>query len=71
MQPAATTVLQTWLEGYKDLSHALDSDAMAYMKKRDDLIKTKGVEVDLSANMPRLFGQEIADRVVAAFRKGV
>lgn len=71
VQPAATTVFQTWLEGYKELGQAMDSDAMAYMTRRDGLIKTKGVEVDLSSNMPRLFGQEIADRVVAAFRKGV
>jgi len=71
VQPAATSLFQTWLEGYKTVGQAMDSDAMAYMKKRDELIKAKGVEVDLSSNMPRLFGQEVADRVVAAFRKGV
>ena len=71
VQPAAVKVLEIWVQCYKKLGQAMDIDAMAYMKKRDDLIKTKGVEVDLSGNMPRLFGQEIADRVVAAFRKGV
>ena len=69
--PAATQVFQIWLNAYKNLGHAMDSATIAYMKNRDEQIKTKGVEVDLSANMPRLFGQEIADRVVAAFRKGV
>lgn len=71
VHPAAIEVFQTWLEGYKNTAHALDSDSQTYMKRRDDLIKVKGVEVDLSSNMPRLFGQEIADKVVAAFRKGV
>lgn len=71
VEPTAVKVFQTWVDSYKNLGQAMDSDAVAYMKNRDDLIKTKGVEVDLSSNMPRLFGQEIADRVVAAFRKGV
>ncbi|KAG0610203.1 hypothetical protein M758_7G046300 [Ceratodon purpureus] len=71
VQPAAVKVVQTWVKSFKYLGRAMDSDTMAYMKTRDDLIKRKGVEVDLSANMPRLFGQEIADRVVTAFRKGV
>lgn len=71
VRPAAVKVVETWVKCYKDLGQAMDTDAIAYMKRRDDLIKSKGVEVDLSSNMPRLFGQEIADRVVAAFRKGV
>ncbi|KAG0628898.1 hypothetical protein M758_1G060700 [Ceratodon purpureus] len=71
VQPAVMKVLETWVQGFKDLGEAMDSDAMAYMKKRDDLIKTKVVEIDMGANMPRLFGDEIADRVIAAFRRGV
>lgn len=71
VQPAAAEVVETWVECYRNLGQALEGDAIAAVSKRDELIKSKGVEVDLSANMPRLFGQEIADRVVAAFRKGV
>jgi red chlorophyll catabolite reductase len=71
VQPAAAEVVETWVECYRNLGQALEGDAIAAVQKRDELIKSKGVEVDLSANMPRLFGQEIADRVVAAFRKGV
>lgn len=71
VHPAAKKVFTTWLDAYKNLGQSMDSDAIAYMKKRDEQIKGKGVEVDLSSNMPRLFGQEIADSVVAAFRKGV
>ncbi|KAG0564785.1 hypothetical protein KC19_8G140000 [Ceratodon purpureus] len=71
VQPAALKVVETWLDCYKNVGEDLHGDAVAAMKKRDELIKSMGVEVDLSANMPRLFGQEIADRVVEAFRKGV
>ncbi|KAG0604060.1 hypothetical protein M758_10G141400 [Ceratodon purpureus] len=71
VQPAAVKVVETWVDCYKNVGQDLDGDAMATMLKRDELIKSNGVEVDLSANMPRLFGQEIADRVVAAFRKGI
>lgn len=34
----------------------MDSDVVVYMKNWDDLIKIKGVEVDLSFNMFCLFG---------------
>lgn len=36
---------------------------------RDGLIKKKAVEIDLAANLPRLFGEEVAGRVVAAIQK--
>lgn len=36
---------------------------------RDGLIKKKAVEIDLAANLPRLFGEEVAGRVVEAIQK--
>jgi len=37
--------------------------------KRDSLIKSKTVEIDLAANLPRLFGSETASRIVGEIQK--
>lgn len=72
VEPAAVQVVETWVDCYRNVGKDLAcGEEMEHMRKRDELIKSKGVEVDLSTNLPRLFGQEITDRVVAAFRKGV
>ncbi|RWR90074.1 red chlorophyll catabolite reductase, chloroplastic [Cinnamomum micranthum f. kanehirae] len=39
------------------------------LMKRDYLIKTKTIEVDLSANLPRMFGPDVAGRVIEAIQK--
>lgn len=39
------------------------------LMRRDYLIKTKAIEVDLSANLPRMFGPDVAKRVVEEIQK--
>jgi red chlorophyll catabolite reductase len=68
--PAAHKVVDLWLHGVLALGKELPDEEVEVIVKRDRMIKTKGVEVDLSSNMPRLFGPEITDNVIAAFRKG-
>lgn len=68
--PAAKQVVKVWLEGLANTGRKAPDEETQALLERDVMIKTKGVEVDLSSNMPRLFGQEIADRVVEAFRRG-
>lgn len=46
------------VEGEKDL-----------LERRDGLIKRKAVEIDLAANLPRMFGPEVAERVVSEIQK--
>ncbi|KAI5063227.1 hypothetical protein GOP47_0021774 [Adiantum capillus-veneris] len=67
---AAKNVVKVWLESVLKLGKKMPGGDTQLLLGRDRMIKTKGVEVDLSSNMPRLFGQEIADRVVQAFRRG-
>ncbi|MCO5611083.1 hypothetical protein L7F22_065333 [Adiantum nelumboides] len=67
---AAKNVVKIWLEGVLKTGKKVPDSEAQLILGRDTMIKTKGVEVDLSSNMPRLFGQEIADRVVEAFRRG-
>lgn len=68
--PAAKDVIQVWLEGLRTRGRKLLDGEAGTMLERDKVIKSKMVEVDLSSNMPKLFGQDIADRVVEAFRRG-
>lgn len=68
VHPGATQALQVWLDSF--LTRGLPVQNPGEMLKRDNQIKEKGVEVDLSANLPRLFGQDITNRIVAAFRAG-
>lgn len=68
VHPGVTQGLQIWLDSFR--TRGLPVENIEEMLKRDDEIKEKGVEVDLSSNLPRLFGPEIANRVVAAFRAG-
>ncbi|KAI9165848.1 hypothetical protein LWI28_021646 [Acer negundo] len=41
----------------------------AYLKKRDGLIRTKSIEMDLESSFPSLFGPEVASRVISEIRK--
>ncbi|KAJ7525412.1 hypothetical protein O6H91_17G049700 [Diphasiastrum complanatum] len=69
LHPAVKKAFGVWLQSFQTLGRQVTEQERSFLVKRDEQIMSKGVEVDLSANMPRLFGQKIADRVVAAFRK--
>eukprot|EP00246_Nothoceros_aenigmaticus_P011542 TRINITY_DN317_c0_g1_i2.p2 TRINITY_DN317_c0_g1~~TRINITY_DN317_c0_g1_i2.p2 ORF type:complete len:180 (+),score=25.28 TRINITY_DN317_c0_g1_i2:624-1163(+) len=71
LHPSAKKVFLTWLDTFQSKGNRPEGRERDHLVERDVKIKTKGVEVDLSSNLPRLFGQEAADRVVAAFRNGV
>ncbi len=40
-----------------------------YLEKRDGLVKSRTIEIDLGSSLPRLFGPEVADRVLGSVRK--
>ncbi|CAL5326248.1 unnamed protein product [Camellia sinensis] len=65
----AKEVLGTWLDwcacGERDMGEA-DRD---YVAKRDRMIKKKTIEIDLGSSLPRLFGEEVAARVLAAIQE--
>lgn len=66
---AAKQALGIWLElcacGEKG---DIGDEVRAYLKKRDHMFKNKTIEIDLGSSLPRLFGQEIADRVLGVLR---
>uniref|UniRef100_A0A7C9EDI5 Red chlorophyll catabolite reductase n=1 Tax=Opuntia streptacantha TaxID=393608 RepID=A0A7C9EDI5_OPUST len=67
---AAKKVLETWLEvcACGEKREVTQEEDRAYLKKRDAMFKSKTIEVDIGSSLPRLFGQEIADRVLAELR---
>lgn len=64
--PGSEKMVKEWVESFR--TRGLPVTNVDDMVKRDNQIKTLGIEVDLSVNLPRLFGQEISDRIVHAFR---
>lgn len=67
--PASKEVLEMWLEKCARDVREVAEHERGVLRTRDLLIKTKAIEMDLSSSMPRQFGQEVADRVLAVIRK--
>nr|AUY61991.1 red chlorophyll catabolite reductase-like [Cymbidium sinense] len=67
---AAKKIVGIWLEkcaGFRGRVVAeWDKEVLA---RRDGLIKRTGVEIDLAANLPRMFGPEVAERVIGEIQK--
>ncbi|KAH7446787.1 hypothetical protein KP509_01G075900 [Ceratopteris richardii] len=71
VHPTAKEVLFKWLDAFRHKGKRVGGDESRRLMERDNQIKEKGIEIDLSSNMPRLFGHEITNKVVQAYRKGV
>ncbi|KAK9061855.1 hypothetical protein SSX86_019039 [Deinandra increscens subsp. villosa] len=69
VSPIAKEVLKTWLDVCAFGNRVIDESGREYLKKRDDMSKSKTIEIDLGSNLPRLFGQETANRVLEALRE--
>eukprot|EP01018_Ginkgo_biloba_P019345 Gb_33842 [translate_table: standard] len=72
IHPTAKKVLGTWLDAFNTVggSQKVEEEEEKVILERDEQMRRKAVEKDLSSNLPKLFGQEITDRVIAAVRKG-
>ncbi|XP_024982106.1 red chlorophyll catabolite reductase, chloroplastic isoform X2 [Cynara cardunculus var. scolymus] len=69
VSPIAKEVLKTWLDICVFGERRVDETEKAYLKKRDEMSKSKTIEIDLGSNLPRLFGHETANRVLEALRE--
>lgn len=67
---AAKMVLEIWLNlcvlGEKQ---GIQDEEKAYLKTRDSMFKSKSIETDIGSTLPRMFGQETADRVLSVLRE--
>ncbi|GFQ05076.1 red chlorophyll catabolite reductase chloroplastic [Phtheirospermum japonicum] len=66
--PVAKEMLDFWIESCACLERSVGEDERDYLEERDGIIKRTTIEVDLGASFPRLFGQEVADRVLGVLK---
>ena len=68
---ASREVVRVWVDrcARADADRDVEDNDRPALAGRDDLMKRKTVEIDLAANLPRLFGPEVAGRVVAEIKK--
>ncbi|KAK1309547.1 hypothetical protein QJS10_CPA09g00232 [Acorus calamus] len=69
VSPVSKEVARTWLDKCVCSERGVSEVERVDLVRRDSLIKTKTVEIDLAANLPRLFGPDVAERVVEAIQK--
>ncbi|GJZ24831.1 RNA-directed DNA polymerase, eukaryota [Tanacetum coccineum] len=67
--PIAKEVLKTWLDICAFGKRTAGDSERDFLKKRDHMTKSKTIEIDLDSSLPRLFGQETANRVLEALRE--
>ncbi|KAK3222178.1 hypothetical protein Dsin_009203 [Dipteronia sinensis] len=67
--PVFKDVLGIWLNQCTCGGREVGETEKAYLKKRDSLVRIKSIEIDLESSFPRLFGPELASRVVSEIRK--
>lgn len=69
---AAKKIVGIWLEKCAGVrGRVVGEGEKEGLEKRDGLIKRKAVEIDLVANLPRMFGPEAAERVVGEIQKAL
>uniref|UniRef100_A0A0E0B9Z1 red chlorophyll catabolite reductase n=1 Tax=Oryza glumipatula TaxID=40148 RepID=A0A0E0B9Z1_9ORYZ len=66
---AARALLQIWLDSCADHTTEMEEGERENMIKRDQIVRSKSIEVDLTSNLPRMFGPDVADRVIAEIQK--
>lgn len=66
--PVAIEVLRIWLDACALEERDVGDEERLVLERRDGLVKNKTIEIDLGSSLPRLFGQDIADKVLAAIR---
>jgi red chlorophyll catabolite reductase len=65
----AKGVLQIWLNKCAGNTSEMEEAERDIMVKRDQVVRLKSIEVDLTANLPRMFGPDVSGRVITEIRK--
>ncbi|KAF5194683.1 red chlorophyll catabolite reductase [Thalictrum thalictroides] len=69
VSPAAKEMLDIWLDKCVCGGRDMEEQERVDLKKRDVLVNKKTLEIDLVAGLPRLFGPDVANRVIEAIQK--
>ncbi|WVZ58730.1 hypothetical protein U9M48_008970 [Paspalum notatum var. saurae] len=62
-------VLQIWLDNCADSTADMEETERDCLLKRDRIVRTKSIEVDLTANLPRMFDPDVSNRVITEIRR--
>jgi len=65
----AKEVLRIWLDCCADSTTEMDDTERDFLLKRDQLVRSKSIEVDLTASLPRMFDPDVSSRVISGIRK--
>ncbi len=66
--PISNEIMGIWMDMCIGKGVEVGETERAVLEKRDTLIKSKAIEMDLSSSMPKQFGQEVADRVLRVIK---
>ncbi|XP_037445261.1 red chlorophyll catabolite reductase-like [Triticum dicoccoides] len=66
---AVKEVLQIWLHSCARDTSEMEEAEREIMIKRDQAVRSKSIEVDLTANLPRMFGPDVSGHIIAEIRK--
>ncbi|PIA56466.1 hypothetical protein AQUCO_00700654v1 [Aquilegia coerulea] len=67
--PVAKEMLDVWLDKCVCGTRDMDEQEKNALKERDSLVNKKTLEIDLASGLPRLFGPDVANRVIEAIQK--
>ncbi|KAL5731703.1 red chlorophyll catabolite reductase [Ranunculus cassubicifolius] len=67
--PVAKEMLEIWLDKCACGGRAMEEQERIDLKKRDALVNKKTLDIDLASGLPRLFGPDVASRVIEGIQK--
>ncbi|KAL5714168.1 red chlorophyll catabolite reductase [Ranunculus cassubicifolius] len=67
--PVAKEMLEIWLDKCACGGRAMVEQERIDLKKRDALVNKKTLDIDLASGLPRLFGPDVASRVIEGIQK--
>lgn len=69
VSPIAKEALQIWLDLCACVKREVGEEERVVLAKRDQVVKSQTIEIDLGSNLPRLFGEEVGARVLEALQE--
>ncbi|KAG9152653.1 hypothetical protein Leryth_027062 [Lithospermum erythrorhizon] len=68
ISPVAKDLLKIWLELCANGNRKVEKDECLQLAKRDKVFKNMTIEIDLGSSFPRLFGHDVATRILGELK---
>ncbi|KAL2316634.1 hypothetical protein Fmac_030510 [Flemingia macrophylla] len=69
LDPISKQVLGIWLDHCACAKREVGEAERAYLRKRDGVVRNKTIEIDLGSSYPKMFGAEVANRVLESMKE--